>query len=282
MHQLANYSKRIKLNDDEVQEYADRWYQTKDPALQELLVLNIDELVQKKVREFWVDARNKTSADYDDLLAEGRLGVAYAFRRYDPNNEGKTTYKFKNCVLHWVKAMCMNWVKSRGFVQIGRSVKASKVFWNLKKEYERFKDDPQCFQILSGLFNYEESDIRRILERMNSRDVSVDNVEVQGQNGERRLDLRRLSPPQPVEYLYAEETYHHFGEFYQKLEGREREIFDVRVMEGGDPDSTLDDLGNKYGISKERVRQLEFRLKCKLVDHFKKGGFSKAEKFIFD
>jgi RNA polymerase sigma-32 factor len=200
----------------------------------------------------------------EDLIQEGNLGLTIAARRFDPNRATRlatyATYWIRACMLEHV-------VRSHGPVRIGTTRSQRKIFFGLgraRRKLERDGEVADC-EKLAGELGVMQEDVEAMTPRLTGRDVSLD--------APRSFDDRRstganlaIDGPSPEEVVAGcEEDDHRREQLFEGLkvlDPRERAIIRARHMR--QRPATLAALGKKFGISRERVRQLELRAKDKL------------------
>ncbi len=200
----------------------------------------------------------------EDLIQEGNMGLTIAARRFDPGRKTRlatyATYWIRACMLEHV-------VRSHGPVRIGTTRSQRKIFFGLgraRRKLEREGVQADSEQLASAL-GVQREDVESMAPRLNGRDGSLD--------GPRGFDDRRPMAqglaedrPNPEELMAGfEEDDQRRAQIYEGLkilDPRERAIIRARHMR--QRPATLACLGKKFGISRERVRQLELRAKAKL------------------
>lgn len=200
----------------------------------------------------------------EDLIQEGNLGLTIAARRFDPNRATRlatyATYWIRACMLEHV-------VRSHGPVRIGTTRSQRKIFFGLgraRRKLER-EGEPASLELLAGELGVMQEDVEAMTPRLTGRDVSID--------AQRGYDDRRAvgttlahEGPNPEDMVAGTEEDDFrkvtLTEGLKLLDPRERAIIRARHMR--QRPATLAALGKKFGISRERVRQLELRAKAKL------------------
>jgi RNA polymerase sigma-32 factor len=200
----------------------------------------------------------------EDLIQEGNLGLTIAARRFDP---GRAT-RLATYATYWIRAcMLEHVVRSHGPVRIGTTRSQRKIFFGLgraRRKLEREGESTDSEHLAEAL-GVDQADVESMTTRLTGRDVSLD--------APRGFDDRRPvaaslceDTPNPEEMIAGmEEDGQRRSMIYEGLkvlDPRERAIIRARHMR--QRPATLACLGKKFGISRERVRQLELRAKAKL------------------
>jgi RNA polymerase sigma-32 factor len=217
-------------------------------------------LVVKIARDYERAARSLL-----DLVQEGNIGLMEAVKNFDPHRG----VRFPSYAVWWIKAYIIRYVIANWrMVKIGTTQAQRKLFFNLQKEREKL--ERQGFypgpKLLAERLDVRESDVIEMQQRLGSPDLSVD-----APLGDDSSDLSLLSV-MPSKELSAEDVLvkkemgqiiaEGFARFVLTLNPKEHAIFEQRLM--NESKSTLQDLSDELSISKERVRQIEVRVKEKL------------------
>jgi RNA polymerase sigma-32 factor len=200
----------------------------------------------------------------EDLIQEGNLGLTIAARRFDPDRATRlatyATYWIRACMLEHV-------VRSHGPVRIGTTRSQRKIFFGLGRARRQLERDGKTADAehLAGALGVEKSDIESMTARLTGRDVSLDAP--RGFDDQRPVAASLCEDdPNPEEMIAGmeEEDLRRsmMLEALKTLDTRERAIIRARHLR--QRPATLACLGKKFGISRERVRQLELRAKAKL------------------
>jgi len=218
-------------------------------------------LVVKIALEFARASRNVL-----DLIQEGNVGLMEAVKNFDPYRG----IRFPSYAVWWVRAYIYRYlINNWRLVKIGTTQAQRKLFFNLRKESERleaqgFRPEPK---LLAQRMGVKESEVREMQDRMSQNEVSLDQPSGQSED----VPLVEVLPDDshnPEEAAAAGE-WRNFArerveEFAATLKDKELEIFNQRLLTE-DP-ATLQEIGERFGISRERVRQIETRLKNRLRD----------------
>ena len=265
---LARYIRMVQnlpiLTKEDEQKYAEEFAKNHDKASAEKLVSSHLRLVVSMAYEL----RNY-GIPVGELIASGNVGLMQALQKFD----AEKGFRFSTYAGFWIKAemydlILNNWSMGR----IGNGATQKKVFFNLARAKralgitETRMTGDQIAQIAKKL-EVPESEVERINARMHSRDQSLNASKFDDGDGEMIdfvEDAGALAPEILEDHEAANETRELLGRHLAKLPGREREILVARRL--SDPPQTLDSLSARFGISRERIRQLEERAYGKLRD----------------
>lgn len=204
-----------------------------------------------------------------DLIQEGNMGLMQAVRKYDPYRG----VKLSSYAAWWIRAYMLRYILANfRLVKLGTTQAQRKLFFNLNKEKAKLAAlgiDPSNAEIAKRL-DVTEGDVEEMNKRLARNDASLD-APVSEADG-RQISRVELLPspgtsPEAVNegaelsFLVRE----HLDAFRKQLQGKDLIIFDERLV--ADEPKTLQDLGDQFGVSRERVRQLEARLTGKLREY---------------
>ncbi len=260
---LAEIRRFPLLSREEEAVIARRYVKNKDPEDAYRLVTANLRLVVKLAYEFARATKNVL-----DLIQEGNVGLMEAVKNFDPEHG----IRFPSYAVWWVRAYIYRYlINNWRLVKIGTTQAQRKLFFNLRKETERLEREgfkPQPL-LLAHRMGVRESDVREMQERMGQSEVSLDQPTGGSEDSDTRLlDVIPDSGHNP-ETETADREWRDFArdkvkQFADTLSGKEREIFEARLL-AEDPE-TLQEIGARFGISRERVRQIETRLKRRLKE----------------
>jgi RNA polymerase sigma-32 factor len=211
-----------------------------------------------------------TGADHMDLIQEGNVGLLQAIKKFDPSKN----VRFHAYAAWWSRAYILRYLlNTYRLVKIGTTQDQRKLFYNLKKEKSKLEREgfsPDT-KLLADRLNVRERDVVEMDQRLGNWELSLDQPIGEDQDG----SLLDILPSQQIgadEQLANEQLRSLFreklAEFAKTLDERDEDILRNRLL--SDTPLTLDDLGDKYGITKERTRQLEARIIKRLRDFMKK------------
>jgi RNA polymerase sigma-32 factor len=258
---LAEIRRFPLLTREEEAVIARRYIKDKDPEDAYRLVTANLRLVVKLAYEFARATRNVL-----DLIQEGNVGLMEAVKNFDPEHG----VRFPSYAVWWVRAYIYRYlINNWRLVKIGTTQAQRKLFFNLRKETERMEREgfkPQPL-LLAHRMGVRESDVREMQERMGQSEVSLD--QPVGSSDDTRLldvipDADHNPETQTANREWREFAHDKVEQFAATLDGKELEIFKARLL-SEDPE-TLQEIGARFGISRERVRQIETRLKRRLKE----------------
>lgn len=202
-----------------------------------------------------------------DLIQEGNVGLMHAVKKFDPYRG----YKFSYYSSFWIKAYIIKFIMDNfKLVKIGTTQAQRKLFFNLRKEKEKLKlkGIKASPQLLSTRLDVKESEIIEMDQRLNGRDVSLD-TPIKDDSTNTHKDFLPAETLPADDQLADKEArallHKELMCFRERLHGKEAAIFDNRLLT--EDRMTLQEIGDQFGVSRERIRQIETRVKEKLRVH---------------
>ena len=262
---LAEIRKYNLLTRDQERELGIRIQEHNDEESAYIMVTSNLRLVVKIALEFqrvWMQ-------NLLDLIQEGNIGLMQAVRKFDPYKNVKFSYYAS----FWIKAYILKFIMDNWrLVKIGTTQGQQKLFFKLKKEKQKLIEegfDPKP-KLLSERLGVSEREIVDMSQRLDGWDISLD-APLKDDTDTERIEILK-TPSDSVEQEMAKKEIESFlhnkiAEFRKKLTKRELEIFDLRIF--SDSPVTLQEIGDRYGISRERVRQVEKNVMKKIREYFK-------------
>ncbi|MBU1169865.1 MAG: RNA polymerase factor sigma-32 [Proteobacteria bacterium] len=263
---LSEISKYNLLTREQEVELGTRVQEDDDPEAAYQLVTSNLRLVVKIALDFqrvWMQ-------NLLDLIQEGNIGLMQAVKKFDPYKNVKFSYYAS----FWIKAYILKFIMDNWrMVKIGTTQGQRKLFFKLKKEKQLLIEqgfDPKP-KLLSERLGVSQREIIDMDQRLDGWDISLD------------APLKEDSDTQRIEFLNSgsdsaedivgnkqmENMLHDkVAEFKKTMSDRELEIFDLRIY--SDEPLTLQEIGEKYDISRERVRQIEKSITKRMKEFFKK------------
>ena len=197
-----------------------------------------------------------------ELISEGNLGLMQAAKRFDP----KRGFRFATYAMWWVKAAIHEYIlRSWSLVKMGTTDNQKKLFFNLRKAKNRIAAleegdmHPDQVKLIAQRLGVTEQDVVDMNRRLGG-DVSLNRQIRDGDSDEWQDWLVDESSDQESRLADSEESQNRkkaLGQALSVLNGRERRIFEARQL--ADDPITLHELAAEFGISRERVRQIEGR-----------------------
>jgi RNA polymerase sigma-32 factor len=262
------------LTREEEQELGKRAFEDNDEeAINKLITSNL-RLVAKIAADF-----NRTwNKNIMDLIQEGNLGLMQAARKFDPNQGTKFSYYAS----FWIKAYMLKFVMENWkIVKIGTTQNQRKLFFNLAKEKRQLKANGSIAEpkLIAKRLAVKEEEVIEMSKRLENRDVSLNTP--MGEESNETYDAYISDTTMPIDERVSEKQkrkifLEKLQEFRKRLPERESEIFDSRII-AEDP-LVLREIGDKYKISKERVRQIQERI----IDNIAKWSHEEIQNFEED
>jgi RNA polymerase sigma-32 factor len=263
---LREVQRHPLLTPEEEQKLTRHYVETQDVKTAARLVTANLRLVVKLAYEY-----RRAYKNIMDLVQEGNIGLMQAVKRYDPYRG----VKLSSYAAWWIRAYILRFILNNWrLVKLGTTQAQRKLFFNLNKEKARLAAmgiEPTAGEIAKRL-SVDESEVIDMDRRLSSGEASLD-APVGDAEGRAvsRIDLMPSSTSGPDAAFEAQEmdemVRERLAEFRKTLSGKDIIIFDKRMA--ADEPLTLQELGNEFGISRERVRQLEARLTNKLRDYLR-------------
>ena len=208
--------------------------------------------------------------DQMDLIQEGNVGLLQAMKKFDPTKN----VRFYAYAAWWVRAFILRYLLNNfRLVKIGTTQEQRRLFYNLRREKAKLErqgyvPDPK---LLADRLNVRERDVVEMDQRLGSWELSLD--QPMTAEGEGTFHDLLPSAQAPIDDELADIQLRvlfrkKLAEFAQTLTEREEDILRNRLL--SESPVTLEDLGRKYMITKERTRQLEAKIIKKLRELMKK------------
>jgi RNA polymerase sigma-32 factor len=204
-----------------------------------------------------------------DLIQEGNIGLMHAIKKFDPYRGIKLSYYAS----FWIKAYILKFIMDNWkLVKIGTTQSQRKLFYNLKREKEKLR--AQGFEpgpkLLAEALNVREEEVIEMDQRLGGWELSLD-APLKDGSDEYHKNFLPATDPQVEEILAQAELKDMFrqklGEFRAELNDKEMDILDLRLL--AEKPLTLQEIGARHRISRERVRQIEDRLIKRLRQYLK-------------
>lgn len=262
---LREIQRHSLLTPDEEHSLATRYTETGDVEAAARLVTSNLRLVVKIAYEYRRAYRNIM-----DLIQEGNIGLMQAVKKFDPSRG----VKLSSYAAWWIRAYILRFILNNWrLVKLGTTQAQRKLFFNLNKEKARLSAlgiEPTSLEIANRL-QVEESEVVEMDKRLSSGEASLDAPV--GDNDGRPISRVEMmaSPDRRQDVMLADDQYHamvreRLDAFRTRLRNeKDIAIFEERLL-ATEP-KTLQEIGERFGISRERVRQLEARLTKQLREY---------------
>ncbi len=248
---LAEISRYPLLSRQEEMELTEKIYKDKDKDAARRLVLSNLKLVVKIALGYY-----NTYANVRDLIQEGNIGLMQAVKKYNPY---KGT-KFSTYASFWIKAYILKYIRNNwSLVKVGTTDSQKKLFYGLEKEKRKLelKGVAPAPNLLARNLDVKEEEIADMEKRLSLTDVSLDQP-IYEEGEETMMDM--VKGDEDIEEMVEQReskriAARKIAKFKEMLNERELYIFEHRIMT--DEPITLQEIGDHFGISRERARQIE-------------------------
>ena len=262
---MAQLKHHAPISREEEHELAVRWTEAGDrDAARKLVVSNLRLVVKiaMEYRRAWTNTL--------DLIQEGNVGLMEAVQRYDPYQG----VKLSSYAVYWIRAYILKYLLDNiRIVRLGTTRAQRKLFFRLNKEkraLERdgFEVEPR---LLAERLEVSQADVEDMEQRLSESDLSLD-APVSSERETRVFGDFLSTGDASVETTVGEARLRRaflakVHEFAGTLGERDQRIVEERIL--ADEPKTLQELGDEFGVSRERVRQLEARVVSGLRDYLK-------------
>ena len=268
---LVTYLNEIRryplLTPEEEHELAIRYREKGDKIAAEKLVTSNLRFVVKVAAEY-----SKFGAKMIDLVQEGNVGLMHAVREFNP-------YKGVRLITYavwWIKGYIREYLmRQHSLVRVGTTQNQKKLFYNLAREQKEIESmgETAAIGLLSERLGVPEKDVKDMQQRLQGRDVSLDApLDAEGDTNLMSFQKDETAESPEAALIQHEQTAllrEKIDVILPKLNEKEKYILEARLL--ADEPITLQEVGDRYGITRERARQLESRVMEKL-----KGAFNDA------
>ena len=259
---LSRYLQRIRtypmLEVEEERQLAQRWRDHEDPEAAERMVTSHLRLVAKIAMGF-----RGYGLPLGELISEGNVGMMQAIKRFDPERG----FRLSTYAMWWIRAAIQEYIlHSWSLVKMGTTAAQKKLFFNLRKLKARIQalEDgdlyPENVSVIAGWLKVPEAEVINMNRRLIGPDQSL-NAPLRDDSEGEWLDWL-VEEKDGQEIVLAERQKlgsrrKLLAKAMMGLSDRERKILSERRL--NEAPATLQDLSLRFGISRERVRQIEVR-----------------------
>jgi len=269
---MAEVSRHPLLSREEEHDLAVKFQKTRDPELAYRLVTANLRLVVKIANEY-----RRAAFNLLDLIQEGNVGLMHAVQKYDPFRG----VKLSSYAAWWIRAYILRYLMDNWrMVKLGTTQAQRKLFFNLRKEQEKllsqgFEAQPR---LLAERLDVSEQDVREMDQRLSNDEFSLDAPLPGGAEESRQTQGDRLVQEQaPADEQLADEELRRIfkeklAQFGKTLTAeKDQLLFEKRIAppDGKEP-MTLQEIGDLWGVTRERARQLEARLTDRLREYLRR------------
>ena len=259
---LSKYLKRIRqfpmLEPQEEHRLAKRWRERGESDAAHRLVTSHLRLVAKIAMGY-----RGYGLPISEVISEGNVGLMQAVKRFEPDKG----FRLATYAMWWIKAAIQEYIlRSWSLVKMGTTANQKKLFFNLRKAKSRISalEDgdlrPDQVKVIAKRVGVTEKEVVDMNRRL-AGDASLNSpIHEEGDSGEWQDWLVDETPSQERVLLENEQLDNRrqaLGEALMVLDRRERRIFEARRL--AEKSITLEELADEFGVSRERVRQIEVR-----------------------
>jgi RNA polymerase sigma-32 factor len=256
---MADVSRYPLLSREDELDLSRRYRDTQDPALAYRLVTANLRLVVKIAWEY-----RRAAFNLLDLIQEGNVGLMQGVKKFDPERG----VKLSSYAAWWIRAYIIRHLMDNWrMVKLGTTQAQRKIFFNLRKEKDKlaaqgFEPEPK---LLAERMNVSEQDIVDMDRRLSNDEYSLDmpvGDDTSVTYGDRLTEGGQAVDDRLADQEIGAAFREKLTEFAKTLADKDRFIYEKRLI--ADEPMTLQEIGDNYGISRERARQIEARLTQRL------------------
>jgi RNA polymerase sigma-32 factor len=258
---LQRYLQEIRtfpmLQPDEEYMLAKRWKEHGDKEAAEKLITSHLRLVAKIAMGY-----RGYGLPIGEVISEGNVGLMQAVKKFEPDKG----FRLATYAMWWIKASIQEFVlRSWSLVKMGTTANQKKLFFNLRKvksQIEALEEGdlrPDQVKLIAKKLGVTEDDVVSMNRRLGG-DASLNATMREDGEGEWQDWLVDETDNQEEMLVQSEEKAMRHGllrDAMEKLTDRERRVFEARRLQ--DDPATLEDLSQEFGVSRERIRQIEVR-----------------------
>lgn len=281
---LSAYLSRLSyvepLSAEDQQQLAERYVEEDDMNAGRMLILTNLRLVVKIAREY-----QRRWTNLLDLIQEGNVGLSEAVTRYDPYRG----VKFTSYAQYWIRAMILNYLMNHmNPVKIGSSRAGRKLFYNLKKARRELRQqghEDVTPALIAEYLDVDEKEVVRVAAQLDAPPVYMD----ARAPGYEKATVGELMPDDDAQdpeefaskYEFNRQVVDAIQAFGDQIDDdRERAIWHERMI--AEDGKSLVELGDEWGVSKERIRQVEVQIRKRFKKYLIENLGEEVELNFFD
>lgn len=276
INDIALYIKEINnypvLSPEEEKALAIKYYETKDIEAAKRLVTSNLRFVIKIAYEYL-----SYGISLLDLIQEGNLGLMMAVKKFDPYKN----YRLISYAIWWIRAYIQNYIMNNySLVKLGTTQNQRKLFYTLPKIKKdlmlKNQDIENTKEEIAKMLDVTPLEIDEMELRLSARDFSLESTK--GDGDEERTLLEKIPDINPnyIDLLEKEDEARYkkavVSDALKKLTEKERFVIENRILK--EEPLTLQEVGEKLGITRERVRQIESSALAKLKKLINRSEFN--------
>ncbi len=259
---LAEVNRYPMLTDQEELDYAKKYHETGDVEAARMLVTSHLRLVARIAMEY-----RRAHHNMLDLIQEGNVGLMKAVKKFDTQKGARFSYYAS----WWIRAYIIKYILDNfRLIKVGTTQAQRKLFFNLMKEKQKIESlgIHADTKLLSERLDVRQSEVEEMQKRMTQPDMSIE-TPIGGHEGILLNDFL-ASEDNPESDVSKQELKDkllaRLDDFVKTLNPKEKVIFQERIR--AELPKTLESIGDEFGITRERVRQIENRIVTRLRAFF--------------
>lgn len=273
---LSEIRKFPMLEKDEEFMLAKRWREHEDPQAAERLVTSHLRLVAKMAMGY-----RGYGLPIAEVISEGNIGLMQAVKKFDPDKG----FRLATYAMWWIRASIQEYVlRTWSLVKMGTTAAQKKLFFNLRRMKQKMQAieegelRPDQVEEISTKLGVSETEVVNMNRRLSGPDASL-NVQIGGEEGSGEWQDWLASDEESAETTLGQSEEYDarmalLNTAMARLNDREQKIIRERRLKE-DP-TTLEDLAEEFGVSRERIRQIEVRAFEKLQENMKALALEKG------
>ncbi len=279
---LAQLRHVAPLSAEDQQTLAEAYHTHGDTEAAKRLVMSNLRLVVKIAREY-----HRRRVSLMELIQEGNVGLAEAIRRYDPYRG----VKFTSYAQYWVRAMILNYLMNvMQLVKVGSTRSGRKLFYNLQKAREELIHQgfltPSTRQLAEHL-GVNETDVIQVARILDQPALSLDAPAPGFESTPLSAVIADDTWDQPDDIVASRDIQERIRQTFERFRSsisdeRELTIWDKRVTADGEDQLSLQELGDAFDVSRERIRQVEKGLKERFKTFWSEEVGAEETALLFD